>query len=38
VFGGSFTLGSVERPPIQQGSFVRDSDQFGEITLHFVLP
>lgn len=38
LFGGSFTLGSIERPPIQQGSFVRDSDQFGEITLHFVLP
>jgi len=38
VFGGSVTLGSVERPPIQSPEFARSSDQFVELTLHFVLP
>ncbi len=36
TLGWVFPIG--ERFAIQQGGFVRDSDQFGEITLHFVLP
>ena len=38
VFGGSVTLGSIERPPIQDPEFARTSDEFIELTLHFVLP
>jgi hypothetical protein len=38
VFGGSVTLGSVERPPIQNPDYARSSDEFVELTLHFVLP
>jgi hypothetical protein len=38
VLGGSVTLGSVERPPIQNPDFARSSDEFVELTLHFVLP
>ena len=38
VLGGSVTLGSIERPPIQNPDFARSSDEFIELTLHFVLP
>ena len=38
VLGGSVTLGSIERPPIQDPDFARSSDEFVELTLHFVLP
>ena len=38
VFGASVTLGSIERPPIQNPEFARSSDQFLELTAHFVLP
>ena len=38
VLGGSVTLGSIERPPIQNPEFERSSDQYIELTLHFVLP
>jgi hypothetical protein len=38
VLGGSVTLGSVERPPIQNPDYARSSDEFVELTLHFVLP
>ena len=38
VLGGSVTLGSIERPPIQNPDFARGSDEFVELTLHFVLP
>jgi hypothetical protein len=38
VLGGSVTLGSIERPPIQSPGFARSSDEFIELTLHFVLP
>jgi hypothetical protein len=38
VLGGSVTLGSMERPPIQNPAFARSSDEFVELTLHFVLP
>jgi hypothetical protein len=38
VLGGSVTLGSMERPPIQNPEFARSSDEFVELTLHFVLP
>ena len=38
VFGASLTLGSVERPPIQDPEFARGSDEFAELTAHFVLP
>jgi hypothetical protein len=38
VFGGSVTLGSIERPPIQNPGFERSSDHFIELTAHFVLP
>ncbi len=38
VVGASLTLGNIERPPNQDPEFVRDSDSFAEITLHFVLP
>ena len=38
VFGGSVTLGSIERPPIQSPEFERSSDEYVELTLHFVLP
>lgn len=38
VFGGSATLGSIERPPIQNPDFARGSDEFIELGLHFVLP
>jgi hypothetical protein len=38
VLGGSVTLGSIERPPIQSPEFERSSDEFVELTLHFVLP
>jgi len=38
VLGGSVTLGSIERPPIQDPDFARSSDEFIELTVHFVLP
>lgn len=38
VLGGSVTLGSVERPPIQNPEFARGSDEFVELGDHFVLP
>lgn len=38
VFGASATLGSIERPPIQAPEFARGSDEFVELTAHFVLP
>jgi len=38
VLGGSVTLGSVERPPIQNPDYARSSDEFVELTLHFILP
>jgi len=38
VFGASVTLGSIERPPIQTPEFARGSDEFVELTAHFVLP
>jgi len=38
VLGGSITLGSIERPPIQNPEFSRSSDEYVELTLHFVLP
>lgn len=38
VFGASVTLGSIERPPIQAPEFARGSDEFVELTAHFVLP
>lgn len=38
TLGASVTLGLVERPPVQGASFTRSSDQFVQITLHFVLP
>ena len=38
VRGGSVTRGSIERPPIQDPDFARSSDEFVELTLHFVLP
>jgi hypothetical protein len=38
VLGASVTLGSIERPPIQNPDFARSSDEFVELTLHFVLP
>ncbi len=38
TLGASLTLGSIERPPIQNPGFARDSDQFAEVTLHIVLP
>ena len=38
VLGGSVTLGSIERPPIQNPDFARSSDEFVELTLRFVLP
>ena len=37
TLGGSLTLGSIERPPVQDPGFERSSDQFAQITLHFVL-
>lgn len=38
TFGASLTLGDIERPPVQDPAVARDSDQFVELTLHFVLP
>jgi hypothetical protein len=38
VFGASLTLGSIERPPVQNPEFERSSDEFIELTAHFVLP
>jgi hypothetical protein len=38
VLGVSVTLGSIERPPIQNPAFARSSDEFVELTLHLVLP
>jgi len=38
TLGGSLTLGSIERPPIQDPGLARSSDQFAEVTLHIVLP
>ena len=38
VFGGTVTLGSVERPPIQNPDDARSSDEFVELTQHLVLP
>lgn len=38
TFGGSLTLGDIERPPVQDAAVARASDQFAQITLHFVLP
>ena len=38
ILGSSVTLGSIERPPIQNPDFARSSDEFVELTLHFVLP
>jgi hypothetical protein len=38
VLGGSVTVGSIERPPIQNLDFARSSDEFVELTLHLVLP
>ena len=38
TLSGSLTLGSIERPPIQDPNFARSSDQFAELTLHIVLP
>jgi hypothetical protein len=38
IVGASLTLGSIERPPIQDPSLARSSDQFAEVTLHIVLP
>jgi len=37
-FDGSVTLGSVERPPIQNPYDSRSSDEFVELTPHLVLP
>jgi hypothetical protein len=37
ILGGSLTLGSIERPPVQDPGVARSSDQFVQITLHFVL-
>jgi hypothetical protein len=36
--GSSLTLGLIERPPVQDTAAARNSDQFAQITLHFVLP
>jgi len=36
--GSSLTLGSIERPPVQDTATARNSDQFVQITVHFVLP
>jgi len=38
TLSGSLTLGSIERPPIQNPNLARSSDQFAEVTLHIVLP
>jgi hypothetical protein len=38
TFGSSLTLGAIERPPVQDAAVARSSDQFAQITLHFVLP
>jgi hypothetical protein len=38
TLSGSLTLGSIERPPIQNPSLARSSDEFAELTLHIVLP
>lgn len=38
VLGASLTIGSIERPPIQNPDLARSSDEFLELTLHFVLP
>lgn len=38
LFGASVTLGSIERPPIQNPGFERSSDQIIELMAHFVLP
>jgi len=36
--GTSLTLGSLERPPVRDTEAARSSDQFVQLTLHFVLP
>ena len=36
--GFSLTLGSIDRPPVQDSAAARASDQFVQITMHFVLP
>ena len=38
TLSGSLTLGSIERPPTQNPSLARSSDEFAELTLHIVLP
>jgi hypothetical protein len=38
IVGASLTLGSIERPPIQDPGLAQSSDQFAEVTLHIVLP
>ena len=38
LLGTSLTLGSIERPPVQDAGPARSSDEFVQITLHFVLP
>jgi hypothetical protein len=37
TLGTSLTLGSIDRPPVQDPGIARSSDQFVQITLHFVL-
>jgi len=37
TLGASLTLGSIERPPVQDLAVARSSDQFVQFTLHFVL-
>jgi hypothetical protein len=37
TLGSSLTLGSIERPPVQDPAIARSSDQFVQITLHFVV-
>lgn len=38
TFGSSLTIGSIERPPVQDPAVAVPSDEFVEITVHFVLP
>ena len=37
TLGSSLMLGSIERAPVQDAGIARSSDQFVQITLHFVL-
>jgi len=37
LLGTSLTLGSIERPSVQDPVVARSSDQFVQFTLHFVL-